>query len=412
MTTSSLPENYLAFLQEQSDAIVDAVAGDAIEQIPAYRALPPGAAQRSIGQTLANVLQSMQAGDFASLVEWVNNVLLVRFEQGLTFDQANLLPSLFRQRIIEASLVAFEQRIPGTPEGITFVNRACDRIVEMISHYYHQRIETTAAELRRFQLIAESALDGIAVGDAQFMVSYANPAFRRLTGYDEIIGTPVRDLLDPSTIDTLRDTIFPALQSAGGWSGEVNYRHADGTIFPVQISIGALHDEAGAFSGTTVIVRDIREQRSQESERARLQDEIIQMQQLALRELSTPLLAVSDRVMVLPLVGSIDSRRAQQVIETLLEGISTTGADTAILDITGVPVVDTQVANALLRAAQAVRLLGAQVVLTGIRPEVAQTLVGLGADMREIVSRSTLQSGIAYAMGARAAQGSAGVLAK
>lgn len=132
-----------------------------------------------------------------------------------------------------------------------------------------------------------------------------------------------------------------------------------------------------------------------------------EMQELALRELSTPLLTVSDHAVVMPLIGTIDSRRAQQVIETLLEGITSSGAGIAILDITGVPLVDTQVADALLRAAQAVRLLGAQVVLTGIRPEVAQTLVGLGADLREIVSRSTLQSGIAYAMAQRSWDGTA-----
>ena len=76
-------------------------------------------------------------------------------------------------------------------------------------------------------------------------------------------------------------------------------------------------------------------------------------------------------------------------------------AKTAIIDITGVPVVDTQVASALLRAAQAVRLLGARVILTGVRPEVAQILVGLGVDLRGIITRSTLQSGIADAFGQR-----------
>jgi len=126
-------------------------------------------------------------------------------------------------------------------------------------------------------------------------------------------------------------------------------------------------------------------------------EEMIRAQQATLAELSTPLIPLSDQVMVMPLIGSVDSRRAQQVIETLLEGISTSGARVAILDITGVPLVDTQVANALLRAAQAVKLLGAQVVLTGIRPEVAQTLVGLGADLSGIVTRSSLQSGISYA---------------
>src|SRR6185295_2919913 len=104
-------------------------------------------------------------------------------------------------------------------------------------------------------------------------------------------------------------------------------------------------------------------------------------QAAALDELSTPLIPISDDTVIMPLIGNIDSRRAQQVIEALLEGVAETRTQVAILDITGVPVVDTQVANALIGAAQAVKLLGAQVVITGIRPEVAQTLVGLGVDL-------------------------------
>lgn len=126
-----------------------------------------------------------------------------------------------------------------------------------------------------------------------------------------------------------------------------------------------------------------------------LQEAVIRAQEAALAELSTPLLVISDRVLVMPLVGMIDTRRAEQVIETLLAGVAQRRASAVILDITGVSVVDTQVANALMRAAQAVRLLGARVVITGIRPEVAQTLVGLGVDLRSITTRSSLQSGIA-----------------
>jgi rsbT co-antagonist protein RsbR len=106
-------------------------------------------------------------------------------------------------------------------------------------------------------------------------------------------------------------------------------------------------------------------------------------------------------VVVMPLIGTLDSRRTQQVIDALLSGIATSRAQVAILDITGVPIVDTQVANAIIRGAQSVKLLGAQVVLTGIRPEVAQTLVGLGADLSGLVTHSSLQSGIAYAMAHR-----------
>jgi rsbT co-antagonist protein RsbR len=212
---------------------------------------------------------------------------------------------------------------------------------------------------------------------------------------------PLRELFDPATLPTLRDTIQPAIDREGTWRGRVSYRHADGTIFPVEISLVALRNSDDALDGIVIVSRDMREEQALEIERAQLQEERIRIQELALRELSTPLLAVSDHTVVMPLIGAIDSRRAQQVIETLLEGITSYSADIAILDITGVTVVDTQVANALLRAAQAVRLLGARVVLTGIRPEIAQTLVGLGADLSEVVTRSSLQSGIAYAIGQR-----------
>jgi len=148
-----------------------------------------------------------------------------------------------------------------------------------------------------------------------------------------------------------------------------------------------------------VVVENITERkRAEEMLRQSItQQETIRAQEAALAELSTPLIPISDQVMVMPLIGAVDSRRAQLVLEALLEGVASSRALVAILDITGVPVVDTQVANALLRAAQAVKLLGAQVVLTGIRPEVAQTLVGLGADLSGIVTCGSLQSGIVYA---------------
>jgi ABC-type sugar transport system substrate-binding protein len=133
----------------------------------------------------------------------------------------------------------------------------------------------------------------------------------------------------------------------------------------------------------------------------RTRDAVIRMQESALRELSTPLIPISDSVMVMPLIGTIDALRAQQIMETLLAGISARGASLVILDITGVPVVDTHVANGLVEAAHAAQLLGARVVLTGIRPEVAQMLVSLGVDMRGIVTHSTLQSGIGYALRTR-----------
>jgi rsbT co-antagonist protein RsbR len=147
-------------------------------------------------------------------------------------------------------------------------------------------------------------------------------------------------------------------------------------------------------------IEDVTERKRAEEalKRRAEQDEMIRAQQATLAELSTPLIPISEQVMVMPLIGAIDSHRAQQVIETLLTGISQSGASVVILDITGVAVVDTQVASVLLRAAQSVKLLGARVVLTGIRPEVAQTLVGLGADLSVMTTMGSLRDGIALAL--------------
>jgi rsbT co-antagonist protein RsbR len=149
------------------------------------------------------------------------------------------------------------------------------------------------------------------------------------------------------------------------------------------------------------VARDVTAEHQAQAELAALQEQVIAAQQAALRELSTPIIPLSDGVIAMPLIGAIDSARAQQIVESLLAGVEAHRARAAILDITGVQVVDTQVANALLRAAQAVRLLGAQVIITGIRPEVAQTLVGLGLDLGGITTLATLQSGIAHALGQR-----------
>ncbi|NJN18447.1 MAG: PAS domain S-box protein [Oscillochloris sp.] len=171
---------------------------------------------------------------------------------------------------------------------------------------------------------------------------------------------------------------------------------------PVQSGIVWFNATITRLSDQSVlwVARDMTDQRQGEEERIALQEQVIEAQRQALRELSTPIIPITDGVVAMPLIGSLDSMRIQQVMETLLEGVGSTRAETAILDITGVPVVDTQVADALLRAARAVKLLGAQVVLTGIRPEVAQTLVGLGLDLSGITTRATLQSGIAFALAA------------
>ncbi len=144
-----------------------------------------------------------------------------------------------------------------------------------------------------------------------------------------------------------------------------------------------------------------------EQERHALSERIIQLQAATMAQISTPLIPIVDNVVIMPLVGAIDAQRAEQIITTLLEGISQHHARVAILDITGVPVVDTHVAGTIVQASLAVRLLGANVVLTGISPEMAQTLVGLGLDLSGIATVGTLQQAVAAALG-RSSHGSLG----
>jgi len=178
-------------------------------------------------------------------------------------------------------------------------------------------------------------------------------------------------------------------------------RYADGSNHEVLFTKSVFLDEDGKLGGLVGVMLDITERKKAEQaiEQQREQAEIIQAQEMLLEELSTPLIPISDDVVIMPLIGRLDSRRSQQVLSTLLEGVGQHQARLAIIDITGVLVVDTQVAHALVQSAQAVGLLGARVVLTGIRPEVAQTLVGLGVDLGSIITKSSLQDGIVYALG-------------
>ena len=139
------------------------------------------------------------------------------------------------------------------------------------------------------------------------------------------------------------------------------------------------------------------ERQRAEEERARLQEDVIRMQATLLQEMSTPLIPLSDEVVIMPLVGTIDAKRAGQVLDAISRGVVSRGARIAIIDITGVPEVDSYVSSALIQAAQVVRLLGAEVVLTGIRSKVARSLAELRVDLSSIVIRSKLQGGIEYA---------------
>ena len=123
-------------------------------------------------------------------------------------------------------------------------------------------------------------------------------------------------------------------------------------------------------------------------------ERVIRRQQTAILELSTPVLQLRHGLLILPIVGIIDSKRARQLTEQLLKAIRTNRAKVAIIDITGVPAVDSKVANHILQTVDAVRLMGARAIITGLSPEIAQTVVAIGVDLGRVFTLSDLQSGI------------------
>lgn len=124
----------------------------------------------------------------------------------------------------------------------------------------------------------------------------------------------------------------------------------------------------------------------------------VNIQKQALLELSAPLIPIMEGICVMPLIGTIDTERAKRIMENLLQGVIKNRAEVVLIDITGVPVVDTMVAHHVIQASEAVRLVGSKCILVGIRPEIAQTIVNLGINLGEFPTKSTLQKGMETAL--------------
>ncbi len=285
--------------------------------------------------------------------------------------------------------------------------RAADGSVIGILGTYVDITGRKNAELdqQRMSAVIENSLDFIGITTVDGKPLYINPAGRLMVGLGETVEiTPetVATSFMPEDLDYFATVIWPTVLREGSWAGEFRFRNAlTNAPVPIYYTLFAIKDlVTGEPTSIATVTRDLTEQRRLEADRQRtiVQEEIIQAQNMMLAELSTPLIPITEGIVIMPLIGMMDARRAQQALEALLHGVSTMRTHTAIIDITGVPVVDTHVANALLQATQAVKLLGAEVLLTGIRPEVAQTLVGLGVDLGNIQTHSNLQQGIAVAL--------------
>ncbi len=247
--------------------------------------------------------------------------------------------------------------------------------------------------------LLDLAHDAIMVCRIDGTITYWNHGAERIHGHTraEAVGQKSLQLLQTALPVPLAD-IERALRAQGYWEGELTHTRPDGRQVITSSRWVLRPGQGDAADSVLQLDTDITARKRAERADAERQQEIIRIQAQAIEELSTPLIPITDEILVMPLIGLMDSMRAQQIMQNLLSGLASSRGKFAIIDITGVQVVDTAVASALLKAAHAARLLGTRVILTGIRPEVAQTLVHLEADLSSIITCGTLQSGIQYAV--------------
>ena len=245
------------------------------------------------------------------------------------------------------------------------------------------------------QLLVDNLRDyAIVFLDAKGHVITWNKAAERLKGWtaEEIIGQhfsrfyPPEDVAAGKTEMELRNAARDGRYEDEGWR-----IRKDGTRYWANVIITALRDSHGNLQGFGKVTRDLSERRMAEEQIRKQSQEIFEMAVV-------PVVQVWEKVVLVPIIGTLDSQRSQQLMERLLQRVTETSSPVAILDITGVPAIDSQTAQHLIETISAVRLLGAEVILTGVRPSIAQTLVHLGIDLSHVVTRASLTAGLRLAL--------------
>ncbi|MFL5800684.1 MAG: STAS domain-containing protein [Roseiflexaceae bacterium] len=261
--------------------------------------------------------------------------------------------------------------------------------LQALAQFQQAILDTLPTRVGVYEIVDQTDFRLVVLNQAAIQADQGTPL--------DLLGRCIDEFLPPATAAQMRHQFQACVEHGAAQTVESSYQLPEGSMWVIS-TCAPIRDADGHITHILNTWEDITARKLRDLEERRYQEAVIEQQAATLAELSTPLLAISATTVIMPLIGAVDSVRAHKMTEALLMGIAGTQARVAILDITGVPIVDTQVANAFIQAAQAVQLLGATVVLTGIRPEVAQTLVGMGVELRGIITRGTLRDGIAYAL--------------
>jgi len=215
------------------------------------------------------------------------------------------------------------------------------------------------------QLLVNSVKDyAIILLDKEGKVLTWNPAAERLKGWkaDEIIGQNFSRFYPPEEVENGKTALeLKTARETGRFEDEGWRVRKDGTRFWANVTITALRGENGELRGFGKVTRDLTERRQNEEKIKKQAQEILEMA-------TVPVVQVWEGIVLVPIIGTLDSQRTQHLMERLLQRVTESGSPVALLDITGVPTIDTQTAQHLIETVSAVRLIGAEVILTGVRP--------------------------------------------
>jgi rsbT co-antagonist protein RsbR len=242
---------------------------------------------------------------------------------------------------------------------------------------------------RRFRFLVEAITDMIGIADFSGQTTYINPSGCAMLGYtlEEANTHNIMQYVPPHLRAAYQEDYIPTVMREGKWHGETELVRKDGSIMPAMQGVVILPDESGQPEALATLVHDITEQK-------RLEEALRQ----AIDELSTPMIQVWEGVLALPIVGVVDSNRATQMMNSLLETIQAKRTRIAVLDLTGVRTLDSSTIDHLFRMVRAAALLGSRCVISGMSPDTAQTVAGLGLDMGNLKSFRSLEEALRFAM--------------
>jgi rsbT co-antagonist protein RsbR len=260
-----------------------------------------------------------------------------------------------------------------------------------------EKVEMEAISINKYLYLLNSMENFAAIINTEGRVEFANKVPIEQLGYKEedVMGKYLWEISWYGGSETVQGKVKKATEEALNGKRtkfEIPICPKDGPAIPVIFNGGPLKDDEGNIIGAVAEGKGIREQKKLEEQ---LKDTVEKLK-ASHEELSTPIIQIWKEILALPIIGVVDSYRAQKMMETLLNKIVEMQTDLIIIDVTGVASIDTEVASIIIKTVQAANLLGARCVLTGIRPEVAQTMIYLGLDFEKFVTKRDMQEGLRF----------------